>query len=219
MGMCGCKRCGGNNDFCCDTTCGQTKLSSCDKQPLPLVIRPTFLAVNGICPWSQHSGTWSELVCGDGSRCDPHSEGWDCCLNRGKRTHCPAVNPIMCDEQDCGGGDHCCVGEVSLCKSGRRACPSGSYCPWQQQADDRCLSGGRVENHQHSGEDDVLICTDNSRCSANVDGWDCCSKRGAYRNSCPRNFPEMCGWMGLLLEAGGVPKFLPQKFSRDVWMY
>lgn len=153
----------------------------------------------------RHSGSWNLLVCGDGSRCDVFQDpaGWSCCLNKGKRKQCPAYFPIMCNEKEnelgelCGGGDHCCTFLESDCLAGRRTCPSGSKCPWDQTGEgEKCLSVGRVEDHQHSGEDRVMICGDGSRCNVDAEGWDCCGKRDSWRLSCPKDEPEMCGCMG-----------------------
>jgi len=52
--------------------------------------------------------------------------------------------------------------------------------------------------NESSGEHDVIVCGDGTRCNAETaaDGWSCCNNHGG-RALCPSNYPNFCKMMNL----------------------
>merc|ERR1712151_169081 len=195
--MCNQQTCGGG-DYCCsaDQCASADGPRACAQTPLP-----TPSPTRDQCPWRGDSGEDNKLLCEDGDLCDVTALGWACCMHKGGRQKCPRNAPTMCSSATCGAGrrEHCCAHEGTTCDGygGDRTCPGGASatpaptarpasCPWQH----------------HSGEDDVLECSDGATCNARGDGWDCCASRQPRqeRQRCPQNCPEMCNHRGC---AGG----------------
>ena len=57
------------------------------------------------------------LTCVDGTKCNPHENGWACCVSHGGRTNCPKSEPVFCSvPKACGGGkDYCCAYDSQHC--------------------------------------------------------------------------------------------------------
>ena len=53
------------------------------------------------------------------------------------------------------------------------------------------LVAGSCDWLSDSGERDVLVCGDGSRCNGKTAGWGCCETKGG-RKQCPLNIPTMC---------------------------
>jgi len=129
--MCQSATCGaGKQEHCCafaGTTCdGELQGERpCRRAPGPSPPGPSPPGPSppGSCPWQQHSGEDNVLECGDGTRCNALTEGWNCCGRRQDRQKCPKNFPEMCNNQECSG-DYCCstAGGCDQLGHGRRPC-------------------------------------------------------------------------------------------------
>lgn len=78
--------------------------------------------IEGDCAHATSTPFFNNLECADGSYCDAAKDGWDCCMDKGKRKRCPPNMPNMCaNDNDCAD-DHCCETDCSE-KGGNLLCP------------------------------------------------------------------------------------------------